>query len=213
MQTLGFVNSLLSGIDDRTMRENVLRDHKALFNTHPYLASYMLGAVLRLIEDRQLGVTDIKRFKGIGQGTMATSGDLFFWSTLRPTLSILGIIVTLRFGLVGPIAFLVLLNLFHLFHRFHGLRVGYTLGRNVLNIVTAHGFARVQQIFEITGLVVGAVFLAFFPFAPLAFSMIPLILLLLLASLILLYTKRPYGYLLAVIIAFLLFVNFFIGKI
>ena len=213
MQTLGFLSSLLSGIGDRTTRENVLKEHKTIFNTHPYLASYMLGAVLRLVEDKELGATDIRRFKGIGQGTMATSGDIFFWSTLRPALSILGIIISLRFGLVGPVAFLVLFNLFHIFHRFHGIRTGYAMGRNVLNIVTTRDFAVAQKVFEIAGLVVGAAFLTFFPFAPLSFKMMPFILLLFLVSMILLYTKRPYGYLVAVIVAFLLLVNFFIRRI
>lgn len=207
MQTLGFVSILMSDIKDRARRETVLREQKDLFNTQPYMASYLIGAMIRLIEEKDLTVTQVKRFKGIAQGTLATGGDLFFWSTLRPAVSLLSIIITLKLGLAGPVTFLAIYNLFHLYHRFNGLRVGYEMGRDVVNIINTKSFASAQRLVEIGGLIFSGVLFSFFLFGrmplPINLGMVSFFVI----SMFWLYAKRPYGFLLVFIIVTLFVIS------
>ncbi len=208
MQTLGFMTTFMSGITNRAQKEILLKEHKDLFNTHPYIASYIIGAMVRLIEDKKLNITQIKRFKGIAQGTLATTGDLFFWRTLRPMFSIFAILLTIKFGIIGPVFFIISYNLYHLYHRFNGIRIGYSMGRDVVDIVNTKKFAVVQKIFEISGLVLSGFFIATLPYAQISLSSAIVILALFIVSIYWLYTKKPYGYLLSIVIALLLILNF-----
>ncbi len=213
MQTLGFVTALTSALKDRSKRDLVLKEYKGLFNTHPYMASYMIGAMLRLIEEEHLTGSEIKRFKGIGQGTLATSGDLLFWGTLRPAVSLLAVILTLKFGMIGPLAFLIIYNLFHIYHRFFGIKIGYQMGREVVNIINIKNFTQLQKVGEIGGLLLAGFTIPFLVGSQINWFIHFFIWILFILSLIWLYIKRPYGYLVAFLILFLLILNQVIKRI
>ena len=64
------------------------------FNTHPYIASPILGVTLALEEERANGAeVDDVAIQGVKVGMMgplAGVGDPVFWFTLRPMLGALG---------------------------------------------------------------------------------------------------------------------------
>ena len=67
-----------------------LKRHLEFFNTHPYIASPILGVTLALEEDRANGAQiDDATIQGVKVGMMgplAGIGDPVFWFTIRPIL-------------------------------------------------------------------------------------------------------------------------------
>lgn len=150
MQSMGFLSDLLVGVGD-AKRAEVVKTQKGLFNTHPYMVSYIVGATIRAYDDGVASPVEIKRFLTVAQTSFASAGDLLFWRTLRPALLLLAVILGVHFGVVGPITFLVVYNIFHLFHRIRGIQDGYNLGWNVIYVLKTGRFKVVRQIFEIVG--------------------------------------------------------------
>ncbi len=70
-----------------------LQRHLVFFNTHPYLASPIIGVTLALEEDKANGVeVDDEAIQGVKVGMMgplAGVGDPVFWYTVRPILGAL----------------------------------------------------------------------------------------------------------------------------
>ncbi|MEJ2202094.1 MAG: PTS system mannose/fructose/sorbose family transporter subunit IID [Desulfuromonadaceae bacterium] len=108
--------------------------HLVYFNTHPFLASPILGTTLRLEEERSLQtpeIMDAAEFKAMIMAPYAAMGDAFFWSGMRPLTAA----IALFFAIIGqwwaPLLFLLLFNIPHLFCRVAGLYGGYVLGLDV----------------------------------------------------------------------------------
>lgn len=132
-------------------KENIImNEHKELFNTHPYMASYIIGATIRAYDEGKAS-EDIKRFITIAQTSFASAGDLLFWQTLRPALLLISVIFGLQFGIIGPFLFIVSYNAFQLFHRARGITDGYNKGWDVIYLIKAKRFIIVQHVFEILG--------------------------------------------------------------
>jgi mannose/fructose/N-acetylgalactosamine-specific phosphotransferase system component IID len=145
---MGFMVNLIYGTKDK---ENIIMsEHKELFNTHPYMASYIIGATIRAYDEGKT-THDIKRFITIAQTSFASAGDLLFWQTLRPALLLISVILGLKLGIVGPILFIVSYNTFHLFHRARGISDGYKKGWDVIYLIKAKRFIMVQHVFEKLG--------------------------------------------------------------
>jgi mannose/fructose/N-acetylgalactosamine-specific phosphotransferase system component IID len=149
-QGMGFLFSLLSGAS-RDKKEDIVKSHRGYFNTHPYMASYIIGATLRAYDEGKASTEEIKRFITIAQTSFASVGDLLFWETIRPVLLLIAVILGMRFGLLGPIAFLVAFNIIHLYHRATGILDGYRMGWDVINQLRSKRFVVTQQVFEIVG--------------------------------------------------------------
>src|SRR3990172_8971865 len=91
MQTLGFAYAMLPALrrlypdsNELTSRINL---HLEYFNTHPYLASFILGAVVRLEEERASGRNrdaDVRGMKSALMASLGALGDSFFWGALKP---------------------------------------------------------------------------------------------------------------------------------
>ncbi|MCK4940492.1 PTS system mannose/fructose/sorbose family transporter subunit IID [candidate division WOR-3 bacterium] len=150
MQSMGFLSDLVVGAGD-AKRAEIVKTQKGLFNTHPYMVSYIVGAAVRAYDDGSASPVEIKRFLTVAQTSFASAGDLLFWRTLRPALLLLAVILGVHFGVVGPITFLVIYNIFHLFHRIKGIHDGYKLGWDVIYLLKTRRFKMVRQVFETVG--------------------------------------------------------------
>lgn len=142
MQGLGFASAIAPAINyiykDRDRAAAALKRHMVFYNAHPYMASPILGAVIRMEEDVKDGKLDaggIASFKESLIGPYGAIGDTFFWGSVRPIASILGVFTALIYGLWGPLVFLVVYNIFHIWMRWVGLNKGYTLGGDVVGYI------------------------------------------------------------------------------
>ncbi|GAB4266555.1 MAG: hypothetical protein Kow0092_19540 [Deferrisomatales bacterium] len=91
MQAVGFayaVDPVLARLygegDDR---QRARSRHLELFNTHPFLASAILGCVIRLEERGEPGADEaVRRVKAALMGPCGAVGDSLYWSGLKPLL-------------------------------------------------------------------------------------------------------------------------------
>lgn len=136
MQNLGFVFALSPILrklyQSPEERSQAFTRHLKFFNTHPYFASFILGTVARMEENRaHTGYPDeeeIISFRSAVSGPYAAIGDVFFWGALRPLASALGLAFIVLGGylaLLGPLIFFVFYNFFHLPIRVMGVIWGY----------------------------------------------------------------------------------------
>ncbi|MDO4911923.1 MAG: PTS system mannose/fructose/sorbose family transporter subunit IID [Lactobacillus sp.] len=109
-----------------------LERHLAFFNTHPYLASPILGVTLALEEDKANGA-DVKNeaIQGVKVGMMgplAGVGDPVFWFTVRPIIGALGASMAISGNVLGAILFFVLWNLIRIGFLWSTQEFGYKAG-------------------------------------------------------------------------------------
>ena len=106
------------------------------FNAQPYFASFALGATARLEEQNSVERWDSARpisvFKNRLCGPLGAIGDRLFWGTVRPLAAMIGVFVTLFFGIIGPILLFVIYNIPHIYLRYYGISKGYKLGFDVV---------------------------------------------------------------------------------
>jgi mannose/fructose/N-acetylgalactosamine-specific phosphotransferase system component IID len=121
----------LYGSDPNRLRDAVER-HRALFNTHPYLAPMALGAVATLEEEGE-DPAILERFKMAVRGSLGSLGDRLVWAGWRPVCLLFGL--TLIFAgapwWLGVISFLALYNAGHLLLRVWSYRLGCRESRRV----------------------------------------------------------------------------------
>ena len=112
-----------------------LKRHLEFFNTHPYIASPILGVTLALEEDRANGAPiDDATIQGVKVGMMgplAGIGDPVFWFTVRPILGSLGASLALTGNILGPILFFVLWNLIRMSFLWYTQEIGYKAGSEI----------------------------------------------------------------------------------
>ncbi len=142
MQSLGVLYALAPALrvlyrgDDLTL---ACQRHLSYFNTHPFLASPILGTTLALEEARSLnldtGPVDVEEFKAMIMAPYAAMGDAFFWGGIRPLAACIALYIALQGSLWAPVVFLVLFNIPHLGFRIGGLFGGYRLGIRVTQVV------------------------------------------------------------------------------
>lgn len=111
-------------------RREFLKRHLESFNANPYLAGYAVGAVTKL-EESKTPPEQIRRFKESLRGPLGALGDNLIWQNLRPSLLILGLILTGEYGLYGALTFFVLFNCYQIYIRARGTVQGYRLGLGV----------------------------------------------------------------------------------
>ncbi|MBZ5964626.1 MAG: PTS system mannose/fructose/sorbose family transporter subunit IID [Leuconostoc gelidum] len=136
MQNVGWAYTLIPAIkklyttkEDRTA---ALKRHLEFFNTHPYVASPIIGVTLALEEERANGAeiddTAIQGVKIGMMGPLAGIGDPVFWFTVRPILGALGASLALSGNILGPILFFVLWNLIRMSFIWYTQEFGYRAG-------------------------------------------------------------------------------------
>lgn len=139
MQNGGWVFSMIPAIkklykskEDRTA---ALKRHLEFFNTHPYIASPILGVTLALEEERANGaeINDVA-IQGVKVGMMgplAGVGDPVFWFTLRPMLGALGASLAMTGNILGPIIFFLFWNLIRWGFMWYTQEFGYKSGSKI----------------------------------------------------------------------------------
>ena len=114
-----------------------LQRNLVFFNTHPYLASPVIGVTLALEEDKANGtpVTDdaIQGVKVGMMGPLAGVGDPVFWYTVRPIVGALGASMAISGNVMGPILFFVIWNIIRLVFLWYTQEFGYKAGSAITN--------------------------------------------------------------------------------
>ena len=136
MQNVGWAYALIPAIKKLyTTKEDrvaALKRHLEFFNTHPYVASPIIGVTLAWEEERANGAaiddTAIQGVKIGMMGPLAGIGDPVFWFTLRPILGALGASLALSGNILGPILFFVLWNLIRMSFIWYTQEFGYKAG-------------------------------------------------------------------------------------
>jgi len=117
------------------------RRHLEYFNTHPYMASPVLGAILNLEQRRSQGEEQpvgVQDFKKMVMAPYAAIGDAFFWGAVRPLAACVALFLAFNGSLWAPIVYLLLFNLPHLWLRVGGMLQGYSQGLQVFETIHRH---------------------------------------------------------------------------
>ncbi len=139
-----------------------LKRHLGFFNAHPYFASYAIGAIARLEQERQLNnkANDetIEKFKNALIGPLGAVGDQCCWAVIRPA--------SLIFGLTG-LAFtdnliwktgvllltLILYNIPHIYIRVQGILDGYRSGFDVYKKIRIDNYQKMIVLFKAVAII------------------------------------------------------------
>ena len=161
MQSLGFAYAIQPVLKklypDRAEYESRLRFHMEYFNTQPYLASFILGAVARLeqerasSEDRDVDVSGIKTALMAPLGAL---GDSFFWGSLKPLSAVVATALLLAGAWWAPFVFLVVYNIVHIGLRAAALVAGYKSAGDVVALKARYNFTRIAKLFKAISLFV-----------------------------------------------------------
>ncbi|GMA70198.1 PTS mannose transporter subunit IID [Leuconostoc litchii] len=136
MQNVGWAYAMIPAIKklykSKEDRSAALQRHLEFFNTHPYVASPILGVTLALEEERANGAaiddTAIQGVKIGMMGPLAGIGDPVFWFTVRPILGALGASLAMSGNILGPILFFVLWNIIRMAFIWYTQEFGYKAG-------------------------------------------------------------------------------------
>ncbi|WP_188353404.1 PTS system mannose/fructose/sorbose family transporter subunit IID [Leuconostoc pseudomesenteroides] len=136
MQNVGWAYAMIPAIKklykSKEDRARALKRHLEFFNTHPYVASPIIGVTLALEEERANGApiddTAIQGVKVGMMGPLAGIGDPVFWFTVRPILGALGASLAMSGNILGPILFFVLWNVIRMAFLWYTQEFGYKAG-------------------------------------------------------------------------------------
>ena len=139
MQNGGWAFSMIPAIKrlykSKEDRAEALKRHLEFFNTHPYVASPIIGVTLALEEERANGApVDDKAIQGVKVGMMgplAGIGDPVFWFTVKPILGALAASLALTGNILGPIIYFFAWNLIRMGFTWYTQEVGYKAGSKI----------------------------------------------------------------------------------
>ncbi|MGY3779379.1 PTS system mannose/fructose/sorbose family transporter subunit IID [Isobaculum melis] len=139
MQNGGWAFSMIPAIKklykSKEDRSAALKRHLEFFNTHPYIASPILGVTLALEEERANGApVDDVAIQGVKVGMMgplAGVGDPVFWFTVRPMLGALGASLAMGGSILGPIIFFLAWNIIRWGFMWYTQEFGYKAGSKI----------------------------------------------------------------------------------
>ena len=170
MLNLGFCYSIIPILKKLNQkapeRIKFLKRHLDFFNAHPYFASFALGATVRLEEqfNRENWSSDkpIVVFKNRLCGPLGAIGDKLFWGTIKPLAAMIGVLVTLFYGIVGPVVLFLIYNIPHIYLRYFGIMKGYNLGFDVVRELSKRKFEKYTKYLQLAGLVFVGFFIGLF---------------------------------------------------
>lgn len=140
MQNVGWAYAMVPTIkrlyktkDDRAA---ALKRHLEFFNTHPYVASPVLGVEMALEEQRANGqaAIDDETINGVKVGMMgplAGVGDPIWWGTVRPVLGAFCAGMAQSGQILGPIIFFFTWNIARMAFLWYTQELGYREGTNI----------------------------------------------------------------------------------
>ena len=147
LQGVGFFYSLLPGLKKLYRDEKLLevsRKYDGYFNTHVYLAPMVVGAVLKLEEERAAGQpnddtdTLIDDFKEMVAAPYAAIGDALFWGGLRPLAAGVALFFAVKGILWAPLIFIILYNIVPIWFRTVFYVRGYRQGIKSVEFIQQH---------------------------------------------------------------------------
>ncbi|WP_250277827.1 PTS system mannose/fructose/sorbose family transporter subunit IID [[Clostridium] colinum] len=162
MQNGGWAYSMIPAIKKlyptKEGRTEALKRHMEFFNTHPYVASPILGVTLALEEERANGSpvddTAIQGVKVGMMGPLAGIGDPVFWFTVRPMLGALGASIALSGNILGPILFFVVWNILRWWFMVYTQEFGYRAGSRIADDLSGGLLQKVTKCASILGMFV-----------------------------------------------------------
>ena len=162
MQNGGWCFAMIPAIKKlyTTQEEQIaaLKRHLEFFNTHPYVASPVIGVTLALEEDRANGApVDNAAIQGVKVGMMgplAGVGDPVFWFTVRPILGALGASLAMGGSLLGPILFFVLWNVIRFAFMWYTQEFGYKVGTKITEDLSGGVLQKITKGASILGMFV-----------------------------------------------------------
>jgi PTS system mannose-specific IID component len=146
MQNGGWAYALIPAIKKlyktKEERADALKRHLEFFNTHPYVASPVIGVTLALEEDRANGLPiDDITIQGVKVGMMgplAGVGDPVFWFTVRPILGALAASLAMAGNILGPIIFFFGWNIIRMSFMWYTQEFGYKAGSRITDDVSGN---------------------------------------------------------------------------
>jgi len=145
LQGVGFFYALLPGLKKLYRDEKLLevsRKYDGYFNTHVYLAPMVVGAVLKLEEERAADLADadtlIDDFKEMVAAPYAAIGDALFWGGLRPLAAGVALFFAVKGILWAPLIFIVLYNIVPIWFRTVFYVRGYRQGIKSVEFIQQH---------------------------------------------------------------------------
>lgn len=155
MQSLGFAFSLLPVLrrlyPDREVRGSRIREHMAYFNTQPYMAAFILGAVSKREEALAEGNKRpefVAEFKTTLAGPLGAVGDSFFWGGVRPLSAALSVAFLLPGMWWAPLFYLLFYNFWHLGGRIWLLSLGFRSGGDISVFLARFNLPMTAQVFK-----------------------------------------------------------------
>lgn len=139
MQNIGWAYAMIPALkklySSKEDRAQALKRHLEFFNTHPYVASPIIGVTLTLEEEKAAGRDiDNAAIQGVKIGMMgplAGVGDPIFWGTLRPVLGAFAASLALGGSWLGPIIFFIAWNAIRMAFLWYTQELGYVQGGNI----------------------------------------------------------------------------------
>lgn len=137
MQNLGFAYALWPALSELYREperlDQAARRHLEVFNTHPYMASIVLGVVLNMEEDlAEGGSTSEAQVRSIKLGLLGSYGaigDGLIWGAVKPLAFLCGLLAGVATSpWVAVLVFLGVYNAGHVALRVGGFFAGYRMG-------------------------------------------------------------------------------------
>ena len=135
MQGMGFffgISPWLKPKDGNYDKKALIR-HLTYFNTHPFMASYILGVVARL--EREGRYSEAVKAKEILMGPLGASGDGLFWASINPLTIVISLNVALFSPLAGILTLLLVSNAIQLSTRWKLFNRGWESAHDPLNYI------------------------------------------------------------------------------
>lgn len=139
MQNGGWAYAMIPAIKklykSKEDRSAALKRHLEFFNTHPYVASPIIGVTLALEEERANGApVDDVAIQGVKVGMMgplAGIGDPAFWFTVKPIIGALAASLAITGNILGPIIYFVAWNAIRMAFMWYTQEGGYKAGSKI----------------------------------------------------------------------------------
>lgn len=160
MQNVGWAFAMIPAIKklypSKEDRAAALKRHLEFFNTHPYVASPILGVELALEEQRANGADiDDETIQGVKVGMMgplAGVGDPIFWGTVRPVLGAFAAGMAQGGSILGPIIFFVVWNVLRMGFLWYTQDLGYKQGTNITQNLAGGAMQKITMGASILGM-------------------------------------------------------------
>jgi len=147
------------------MRAVIVR-YNSYFNTHPYMAPFIVGATLRLEKDNAHtngGGLLVDRVKMVMMAPLAALGDSFFWAALKPaaimiTVMWLYLTESPMIAMTGIAVLFILYNTIQIGIRYLGFVIGYKEGKNFIVTLKKFELQKVVDIIQKSAIICIGVF-------------------------------------------------------